>query len=59
MIKTEKPLPDISDEEKPFELPKGWKWCRLGNIGFTNIGLTYKPTDISNQRIPVLRSTNI
>ena len=23
-------LPPISDEEKPFDLPKGWAWCRLG-----------------------------
>ncbi|MFB3239180.1 MULTISPECIES: restriction endonuclease subunit S [Aeromonas] len=29
-IKKEKPLPAISEEEKPFELPKGWAWCRFG-----------------------------
>ncbi|EFB9670865.1 restriction endonuclease subunit S [Escherichia coli] len=32
-IKKQKPLPPISDEEKPFELPSGWEWCRLGCIG--------------------------
>ncbi|BDI44029.1 restriction endonuclease subunit S [Escherichia coli] len=32
-IKKQKPLPPISDEEKPFELPEGWEWIRLGNIG--------------------------
>lgn len=31
-IKKEKPLPPISEEEKPFELPEGWEWCRLGEI---------------------------
>lgn len=31
-IKKQKPLPPVSDEEKPFELPKGWEWCRLGDI---------------------------
>ncbi|HDV2854879.1 TPA: restriction endonuclease subunit S, partial [Escherichia coli] len=31
-IKKQKSLPPISDEEKPFELPEGWEWCRLGNI---------------------------
>ncbi|MCT7963636.1 restriction endonuclease subunit S [Laspinema sp. D1] len=31
-IKPQKPLPPITDEEKPFELPKGWEWCRLGEI---------------------------
>ncbi|AAP19563.1 restriction endonuclease subunit S [Shigella flexneri] len=30
--KIQKPLPPISDEEKPFELPEGWEWCRIGNI---------------------------
>ncbi|CAH3394731.1 hypothetical protein AI2602V1_4153 [Citrobacter freundii] len=32
-MKKQKPLPPISDEEKPFELPDGWEWCRLGCIG--------------------------
>lgn len=31
-IKKQKPLPPISDEDKPFELPKGWEWCRLGDL---------------------------
>lgn len=58
-IKKEKPLPEITDEEKAFDLPNGWEWCRLGQIGFTNIGLTYSPKDVSDSGIPVLRSTNI
>ncbi|MGL6051625.1 MAG: restriction endonuclease subunit S, partial [Aeromonas salmonicida] len=32
-IKKEKPLPAISEDEKPFELPKGWEWCRLPDLG--------------------------
>jgi type I restriction enzyme S subunit len=31
-IKKQKPLPEISEEEKPFELPKGWVWARLSDI---------------------------
>lgn len=27
-IKKQKPLPAISEDEKPFALPKGWEWCR-------------------------------
>ena len=57
-IKKEKALPQISDDIL-YELPKGWEWVRLGDIGFSNIGLTYKPSDISTEGIPVLRSMNI
>ncbi|MBW3692646.1 restriction endonuclease subunit S [Aeromonas dhakensis] len=31
-IKKEKPLPAISENEKPFELPQGWEWCHLKDI---------------------------
>lgn len=31
-IKRDKPLPPITDEEKPFELPQGWEWVRFGQI---------------------------
>lgn len=32
-IKKQKPLPEITDEEKPFELPRGWEWARLIKLG--------------------------
>ncbi len=37
-IKKEKPLPEITDDEKPFDIPESWIWCRLGSI-------LYKLTD--------------
>ncbi|KGA23379.1 restriction endonuclease [Pectobacterium brasiliense] len=30
-IKKQKPQPEISEDEKPFELPEGWEFCRLGD----------------------------
>lgn len=59
-IKKEKPLPPITEEEMPFELPESWAWVRLGKIGDTNIGLTYKPSDqVEEGGTLVLRSSNI
>lgn len=31
-IKKEKPLPEITEAEIPFEIPSSWKWVRLGTI---------------------------
>lgn len=31
-IKKDKPLPPVTDEEKPFELPVGWEWVRMGAV---------------------------
>lgn len=31
-IKKDKPLPEIADDEKPFDIPESWKWVRLGSI---------------------------
>lgn len=39
-IKKEKPLPEIAEDEIPFDIPENWKWYRLGELfnivnGFT------------------------
>ena len=31
-IKKSKPLPPITDDEKPFDIPDSWEWVRLGNV---------------------------
>lgn len=31
-IKTEKLLPEITEDEKPFDIPESWKWVRLRDI---------------------------
>ena len=59
--KATKSLPEIDLDDMPYELPNGWKWVYLGEIGQTNIGLTYAPSDVSDtiSGTPVLRSNNI
>ena len=32
VIKKEKPLPSITEDEKPFNIPSSWEWVRLGEI---------------------------
>jgi len=65
-IKKDKPLPPISTDEIPFDLPEGWIWVRLGELGVTQTGTTpsadkqiylgnhipfIKPADISSAGI--------
>ncbi len=49
------------DEEIPFEIPKGWEWCRLGNIGITETGTTPPKThpEYFGNYIPFLSPANI
>ena len=46
-IKKSKPLAEITDDEKPFELPTGWEYAKLGEI--TNFGITEKLGFISDE----------
>ncbi|MGI2072802.1 restriction endonuclease subunit S [Shewanella baltica] len=39
-LRKQKALPELSDDEKPFELPNGWEWIRLGELGYTQTGGT-------------------
>jgi type I restriction enzyme S subunit len=35
-LKASKPLAPINEDEIPFDIPKNWEWCRLGDV-ITNI----------------------
>ena len=48
-IKTEKPLPPISEDEIPYELPKGWEWVRLGEVTNYAYNETLKPDEIDEE----------
>ena len=45
-IKKTKPLPPITDDEKPFDIPDSWEWVRLGDVGEIFAGGD-KPKDYS------------
>ena len=37
-IKKEKPLPEITEDDIPFDIPESWKWCYVGDIFEHNTG---------------------
>lgn len=39
-IKKSKPLPEITEEEIPFEIPESWEWVRVGEVGSWSAGAT-------------------
>lgn len=61
-IKKPKKPPEITEEEKPFDLPKGWAWARLGYLA-AKIGSGATPRGgkraYTETGIPFLRSQNI
>lgn len=58
-IKKEKPLPEITEDEKPFDIPESWEWVRLGNLIQLISGVSYKKHDVSTHGIRILRGGNI
>jgi len=54
-IKKQKPLPEITEDEKSFELPSGWKWRRIAEFTVVGTGSTpsratpeyYNPAEIN------------
>lgn len=61
-MKKQKPLPPISDEEKPFDLPDGWEWRRLGEL-IESIDAGWSPACSSEPAAPgkwgVLKTTAV
>jgi type I restriction enzyme, S subunit len=58
-IKKTKPFAEIMDDEKPFDLPVGWKWARLGNvIDYVN-GFAFSSKDFTTQGIGVVKIGDI
>ena len=60
-IKKEKALPEIADDEKPFEIPESWMWIRVGNCGSWGSGATPSRTNLEyyNGTIPWLKTGDL
>ena len=58
-IKKEKPLPEITEDEIPFDIPESWKWVRLKSITLFIKAGGDKPKDFSlvkteEHKVPVI-----
>ena len=58
-IKKEKPLPEITEEEMPFEIPENWEWVRLQELVSTICDGTHKTPTYIEKGIPFLSVQNI
>ena len=57
-IKKEKPLPEIAEDEKPFDIPDSWKWVRWGDIS-QKIQYGYNASAKKTGRIKMVRISDI
>ena len=53
-IKKEKPLPPVTDDEIPYNIPESWKWVRLGEVCVIKRGSGLTKNDFTNNGIPCI-----
>ena len=63
-IRKEKPLPEITEDEKPFEIPESWMWVRLQQIGELSRGRSQKrprndPGLFTNGTFPFIQTGDV
>lgn len=62
-IKKEKPLPKITEDELPFEIPDSWRWCYVGDLFNHNTGKAMnssaKKTDKPGAIRPFITTSNV
>jgi len=58
-IKKEKPLLPIEISEQEYDLPEGWTYARLGDLLNPINGKAFKPSDWSEEGLPIIRIQNL
>lgn len=58
-IKKEKPLPEIAEDEIPFEIPENWKWVRLGDVLNKLVDGTHRTPKYTLSGIPFISVRNM
>ncbi len=59
MIKRDKPLPPVAEDEKPFELPQGWEWVSVGDVVEMLNGYAFKSEWFKTKGTRLLRNLNV
>lgn len=58
-LRRPKAYPALTAEDEPYDLPKGWKWCRVVDLIHTVNGRAFKPTEWSTTGLPIIRIQNL
>jgi type I restriction enzyme S subunit len=60
-IRKQKPLAEIGEEEKPFELPEGWEWVRLADLAYSQAGFAFKSSGFNDSGLglPLIRIRDV
>ncbi|MDO8316675.1 MAG: restriction endonuclease subunit S [Flavobacterium sp.] len=59
ILKKEKELAPITEDEIPFEIPEHWVWCRLGEITYITSGSTPSQDSFVEKGIPYIKMYNL
>lgn len=57
--KQDKPLPEISEEEKLFEIPDTWAWVYLGDLFSHNTGKALNSSDKAGTLLTYITTSNV
>jgi type I restriction enzyme S subunit len=58
-IKKEKPLPEIAEDEIPFDIPESWKWVYIGDLFQHNTGKALNSSDKSGSPMEYITTSNV
>ena len=58
-IKKEKKLPEITEDEKPFDIPESWMWCYVGDLFQHNTGKALNGSDKSGIPMTYITTSNL
>ena len=58
-IKKEKPLPEITEDEVPFDIPDSWKWVYIGDLFQHNTGKALNSSDKSGSPMEYITTSNV